>query len=150
MKTANKKSDLIAKQAWIKRLEDSGFKNASIISSPADVRAFKNEEEFYFEIKMTRHRDRYFGAAALTEWAQALKDPAHFRFVVAIQEEDEIVEFKEYTPEEFMMFSSVPPFKVYFNIDFENGGRKPSKGVSKEALLKLVDFYAGFKTSDIG
>ena len=31
----------------------------------------------------------------------------------------QIFEFIEYTPDQFMSFSSVPPFKVNFNIDFK-------------------------------
>ena len=53
---------------------------------------------------MTRHEDRYFGAATQTEWRQAFKDPAHFRFVVVIADEkDENFRFIEYTPAEFFV-----------------------------------------------
>jgi hypothetical protein len=59
--------------------------------------------------------DVCFGAATLTEWAAAAHDPQHFRFVVACQR-NEKWRFDEYTPEQFMAFSSVPPFKIYFSV----------------------------------
>ena len=113
---SNSKSDVAAKLAYVDKLAAAGFA-AKVVRSPADIVAEKDGAIWYFEIKMTRHKDRYFGAATLTEWRQALKDPKHFRFVVAIEDNGSF-EFIEYTPSQFMRFSSVPPFKVNFNIDF--------------------------------
>lgn len=134
----NKKSDVKAKNEFVKLLKERGFE-AAVVSSPADIKATKARETWYFEIKMTKRADVYFGAATLTEWRQALADPEHFRFVVAKTDEAESVfEFIEYTPAEFMEFSTIPPFKVYFNIDFE---KKPKKrGNTKAAKLTRANF----------
>ena len=120
----NKKSDVKAKTEFVKLLQERGF-DAAVVSSPADIKATRAGETWYFEIKMTKRADVYFGAATLTEWRQALADPEHFRFVVAKTDEAESAfEFIEYTPAEFMEYSTVPPFKVYFNIDFEKKSKK--------------------------
>ena len=137
---ANKKSDVAAKQAYVNKLNAEGYK-ARITGSPADVTAEKDGETWFFEIKMTRHEDRYFGAATQTEWAQAFKDPEHFRFVVVIADEaDEHFRFIEYTPAEFMGFSTIPPFKVYFNIDFTGKPKKKSKREKKSVSLTEENF----------
>ena len=124
---ANKKSDVKAKREFVKLLKNKGFE-ASVVSKPADIMATKDGQTWYFEIKMTKRADVYFGAATLTEWKQAIIDPNHFRFVVAkTNEEESEFEFLEYTPEEFMKFSTIPPFKVYFNINFDGSERKTRK-----------------------
>ena len=124
---ANKKSDVKAKKEFVKLLQDRGFE-AYVVSKPADIVATRDGQTWYFEIKMTKRADVYFGAATLTEWKQAIADPEHFRFVVAkTNEEESEFEFLEYTPEEFMRFSTIPPFKVYFNINFDGSERKTRK-----------------------
>lgn len=134
----NKKSDVKAKTEFVKLLQGRGFE-AAVVSSPADIKATRAGETWYFEIKMTKRTDMYFGAATLTEWRQALADPAHFRFVVAKTDEAESAfEFIEYTPAEFMEFSTIPPFKVYFNIDFEKRPKK--RGNSKATKLTKENF----------
>ena len=123
----NKKSDVAAKQAYVNKLNAEGYK-ARITGSPADVTAEKDGET-------------WFGAATQTEWRQAFKDPAHFRFVVVIADEkDEHFRFIEYTPAEFMEFSTIPPFKVYFNIDFTGKQRKRSSGEKKAISLTEENF----------
>lgn len=113
------KSDVKAKAAFVNELLLRGFDDARVTASPADIVAQKDGTTWFFEIKKTSHKDKYFGAATLTEWVQALKDPDHFRFVVAIEDGSDFT-FIEYTPDEFMEFSTIPPFKVYFNIDFSS------------------------------
>ena len=120
----NKKSDVKAKTEFVKLLQERGF-DAAVVSSPADIKATRAGETWYFEIKMTKRADVYFGAATLTEWRQALADPEHFRFVVAKTDEAESAfEFIEYSPAEFMEFSTVPPFKIFFSVDLEDRGKK--------------------------
>ena len=138
---ANKKSDVKAKEAYKNMLNAKGF-NARVTGSPADITAEKDGATWYFEIKMTRHADRYFEAATQTEWRQALADPDHFRFVVVIADEaDENFQFIEYTPAEFMEFSTIPPFKVYFNIDF-TGKPKKSNRERKSIPLTPENFHS--------
>ncbi len=146
--TKNRKSDVAAKTAFIELLQKKGYV-ATIAAAPADIVAQKNGETWYFEIKMTNaQKDKsYFGAATITEWKQALNTPEHFRFVIAYKgtEEGEF-EFKEYTPQEFMAFSTVPPFKVYFNIpgttkNTQSKKKKKALVASESVLNKLDDFY---------
>ena len=134
----NKKSDVKAKTEFVKLLQERGFE-AAVVSSPADIKAARDGETWYFEIKMTKRADVYFGAATLTEWRQALADPEHFRFVVAKTDEaEEEFEFMEFTPEEFMAYSTVPPFKIFFSIDLENRGKK--RNGSKAVKLTKENF----------
>lgn len=133
----NKKSDVKAKSEFIKILQGRGYQ-AKVVSSPADILATKNGQTWYYEIKMTKKKDTYFGAATLTEWKQALVDPEHFRFVIAKTDDDETsFDFIEYTPEEFMKFSTIPPFKIYFNIDFENQAPKRNRKAITLSPVKL-------------
>ena len=152
----NLKSDIGAKGAFRRELLSRGFE-ARIAKSPADIVATKDGRTWYFEIKMTRRTDTYFGAATLTEWAQALADPDHFRFVVAICKDDDgtSFEFREYTPAEFMEFSTVPPFKVFFKMDLT--GRKPDKAgrttsvrLTEDGFARLKDCYDGLKAATTG
>ena len=138
----NKKSDVKAKSEFIKVLESRDYA-AKVASAPADIIATKDGQTWYFEIKMTKRRKSYFGAATLTEWKQALVDPEHFRFVVAkTNDEESEFDFIEFTPDEFMGYSTVPPFKIFFSIDLENIGkqRKGKKAVrlTKE-ILRIMD-----------
>ena len=117
----NLKSDVAAKTAYISQLNNAGFQDARIVSTPSDIIAFKDGQQWYFEIKMTTKSDSYFGAATQTEWKQAFKTPETFRFVVALKN-DTIAggyEFFEFTPIEFMQYSTVPPFKIFFNISIK-------------------------------
>ena len=142
----NSKSDVAAKVAYQKMLNAQGFK-AEVKGAPADIVAEKDGETCYFEIKLTRHQDHYFGGATLTEWGPAFKDPEHYRYVVVIADEaDEHFEFREYTPAEFMSFCTIPPFKVYFNIDFTGKPKKSTKNrksipLTPENFRKLDDAF---------
>lgn len=125
------KSDITAKQAFIQKLLSEGFDSAEVKAQPSDIIAQKDGETWYFEIKLTDHQDTCFGAATLTEWEQAFKTPDHYRFVIAIRHTDGTFEFRQFTPSEFMQFSTIPPFKVYFNICLDgNKQRKHSKRLS--------------------
>ena len=144
---ANKKSDVKAKAEFVKCLQDRGFE-ASVVSKPADIMATKDGQTWYFEIKMTKRRDVYFGAATLTEWEQAVADPEHFRFVVAkTDDEEKEFEFLEYTPKEFMNFSTVPPFKIFFNINFDGSVRtsKTATSLTHENLKIMSDCFDRIK-----
>lgn len=146
MENKNNKSDISAKEAYVKELQKNGF-ITRITKAPADITAEKDGQPWYFEIKKTANTDKYFGGATMTEWKQALDDPEHFRFVIAIDLGEDKWSFKEYTPAEFMEFSTIPPFKVYFNIDFSNNGKKSKKGksnavkMSQDNFSKLKEIY---------
>lgn len=138
----NAKSDVEAKAAFCSWLRENGYVEVRVSASPVDVVAKKDGEPWFFEVKFTQARTHCFGAATLTEWAAAAEDPEHFRFVIAYRREGQW-RFDRYTPEQFMAFSSVPPFKVYFNVPLDDRpARKPSE-LSKRihltrARLKLL------------
>ena len=148
---ANKKSDTKAKRAFVDELIGRGFRNARVCSTPADICAEKDGVIWYFEIKMTRRADDYFGAATLTEWRQAVKDPEHFRFVVAQTLDDEqTFTFSEFTPDEFMELSTVPPFKIFFNLNLDGTkpagrGKRKSIGLTREKIEMMVDLFEKMK-----
>lgn len=145
----NQKSDVNAKSAYVDYLKSNGFE-ASVKSTPADIIATKDGQTWYFEIKMTKRQDVYFGAATLTEWQQAIKDPDHFRFVVVKTNEAETeFEFIEYTPAEFMEFSTIPPFKIFFNINLDGPSRIKRGGkavkMTAEKLVMINKCYEELK-----
>ena len=114
------KSDIRAKEAFRQHLvENQGYDTAEIVSAPADIKAVKDNETWYFEIKKTTKR-KYFGAATETEWKQAFADPDHYRFVVALTDEkEEHFEWFVYTPMQMLQVSTIPPFKINFNINLD-------------------------------
>ena len=145
-----KRTDVPAKRAFLERLKAAGFE-AEITSAPSDIIAQKDGETWYFEIKMTEKNNSCFGAATLTEWEQAMITPERYRFIVAIKGDDESFTFKEYTPEEFLEFSTIPPFKVYFNINLQGGTtrkRRKRDGAVKftrDRFLKMLELYKQMK-----
>ena len=88
------KSDKDAKASFVQHLEENGFTDVQIVKAPSDIIAKKNGIQWYFEIKMTTHRDKYFGAATFTEWEQAFKTPETYRFVIAIKDEAQATGFE--------------------------------------------------------
>lgn len=111
------KSDKRAISAYMNYLEQNGYTEVKRVKTPADIKAYKGGEPFYFEIKKTSKRDMYFGAATETEWAKAVEDSSHYKFVVVKDDDTEKFVFIEYSLEELRPLCSVPPFKIYFNID---------------------------------
>ena len=145
------KSDITAKQAFIQKLLSEGFDSAEVKAQPSDIIAQKDGETWYYEIKLTDHQDTCFGAATLTEWEQAFKTPDHYRFVIAIRHTDGAFEFRQFTPSEFMQFSTIPPFKVYFNINLRgetsNNRRKKNGAVSltEDNFNDMLTLFRKFK-----
>ena len=147
MGTSNKKSDVKAKIAFKEYLENFGFSNVRIVGSPADIIAIRDDKTYYFEIKMTKQSQTYFGAATLTEWMQALKAPDQFKFVIAkTDEEEKEFEFIEYTPAEFMEHSTIPPFKIYFNVSLTEmplqRKRRSAIALTHETMELLVALHS--------
>ena len=145
------KSDIEAKNAYIEKLRKNGFENPVVKAEPADIEATKNGETWYFKIKMTSRTDTYFGAATLTEWEQAFKTPNRYLFVVAIKKDDGTFEFREYSPLEFMKSSTIPPFKVYFNLDLKGNKKakrskkRPANALTKENFSKMNDLFKSLR-----
>lgn len=132
----NRRSDVNAKRAFCADLIQRGYDNPRVIGSPADVTASKEGAAWYFEVKYTAKHEVYFGAATLTEWMAAVADPEHFRFVVAYQNSAGW-QFDEYTVDEFMAYSYIPPFKVYFSVPV---GKRPIKiGRAESKRIHLTE-----------
>ncbi len=144
----NKKSDVNAKLAYKAYLGKKGFSNVRIIASPADIIAEKQNKVYYFEIKMTQQNRNYFGAATITEWQQALKKPDTFKFVIAKTSDSGLnFEFIEFTPHDFLKYSTIPPFKVNFNIDLENIGKISNRKMSLQATeMNINDLISIYKS----
>lgn len=148
---ANLKSDVNAKVAFIEELHSRGFDSAKITRSPADITATKNGRTFYFEIKYTTQSKAYFGAATLTEWEAALHNEDCYYFVVA-SKRDGVWYFHEYTPTEFIEFSTIPPFKAYFNVDVNlerdvrPRGNTKSVRLTRERIEKMCNLFNSFRT----
>ncbi len=145
----NLKSDVDAKQAFSKLLAERGYSDIKIVSAPADISALKEGAKYYFEIKFTRKKATYFGAATLTEWSTAIRNPDKFKFVIA-QKEGDLWKFKEYTPKEFMEHNTIPPFKTYFNISLGESTDKKRKSrtsvqLTEERLKEMEKFWNSLK-----
>lgn len=145
------RSDKAAKAKYKEVLCEHGYEVVDETNQPTDIVAIKDEEKWFFEIKATSKSEDelYFGAATLTEWRQAFATPDRFIFVVARLQADGSYRFEEYTHEEFMAFSCVPPFKVYFNIP-PRGKKKTNRRTAvvftEEVLRILDDCYDKLKT----
>lgn len=135
--TTDSKSDVPAKAAFCRwLLEREGYSHARVAAAPADIVAIKNDETWLFEVKYTKgERTSCFGAATLTEWVAAAENPERFRFVVAYRRNGEW-RFDLYSPEEFMAFSYVPPFKIYFKVPLD--GRSPRARVELAKIIHLT------------
>ena len=144
MKPVQFKSDKNAKEAFVEYLTERGYTEVQIVKAPSDIIAKKDGVQWYFEIKMTTHSDKYFGAATFTEWEQAFKTPDTYRFVIAITSSSAPTsfEFIELTPEEMMEHSTIPPCKVYFNLDIAQLKgeivRKAKKSSRESKAIKLT------------
>jgi hypothetical protein len=151
----NRRSDVPAKQAFIEALAERGFR-AKVTSAPADITAEYAGERYYFEIKFTNQASRYFGAATLTEWEAALGHANHFFFVTAQQHPSGWV-FHEYTPDEFMAFSTIPPFKVFFQIPVGASravlpppARSRTVRLTRNRVERMVELYSRWRNGDDG
>jgi len=146
----NSKSDVEAKKEFCNILKKRGYYDVRVTKSPADITARKKNKICYFEIKFTNQKEKYFGAATLTEWEAALDDNNEYCFVIAMKTQNEW-EFIEYAPNELMEFSTIPPFKAYFNIPVGNGKARPINKKTKSIKLteprleKMIKFHSDLR-----
>jgi hypothetical protein len=146
----NLKCDIAAKQALVLELRQRGYDQVSITQSPADVTAKRDGEAHYFEVKYTTKQEYYFGAATLTEWEAALANEGRYTFVIASQQGSRWV-FIEYTPDEFMKFNTIVPFKTYFRInvkcgrDTRVGSRGRAVSLTRDRLLRMAKLFEEFR-----
>lgn len=143
------RSDVAAKRAFVAVLCTRGFANVRVTQSPADITATRRGRTYYFELKCTEQTSRYFGAATLTEWEAALRWPKEYVFVVAMKN-GRAWKFEEYSPIEFMEFSYIPPFKVFFNLrigvrDLEKRKENRAIRLTEKRTKQLVRFYRSLR-----
>lgn len=119
-------TDKYAKYAFCRYLESKGYTEVQIKTAPVDISAKLDGVTWHFELKKTAKEKKYFGATTLTELKQAQTDTSHFRFIIAqaTTEKENCTSFNFYelTLEQMEKLGnmSIPPFKVYFNIDLSN------------------------------
>lgn len=106
-------------------LENHGYSDVAITNSPTDLKGKKDGKDVNIEIKWTS-KQKYFGAATFTEWRPTLKGEQVEFIVVKGSDSEDFDSWKYYTfsSEEFSKYSTIPPFKVNFNInlaDLEKG-----------------------------
>ena len=134
----NEKSDVKAKEAFCNVLIQNGYTSPKIIASPSDIIAYKGGVEYYFEIKYTSQDENYFGAATLTEWKAALKNPDCYKFVIA-REVDDKWQFEYFSPEEFLKYSTIPPAKIYFNLPLDINKRESLTIKRRSAITATIE-----------
>jgi hypothetical protein len=146
------RSDKKAKVEFAEALRARGFVDVRIVKMPADIIAVKNGEKYFFEIKKTSAKKQYFGAATLTEWRAAYSSPNNYFFVIA-QEVSDGFNFTEYTPNEFEKFSTIPPFKIFFNIPLDGSNKVKTKRKNRcaiqfmrEKLIRLDEIFSTLKS----
>jgi hypothetical protein len=134
----NAKSDAPAKRQFVEFLLGQGYTKAWVARLP-DVIAERNGRTEYFEIKYTTKSsaDAYWGAATLSEWELAAEFPDRFWFVVARESAEGWV-FQLFTPDEFLLYSWIPPFKVYFTIPANLSERTRKKVGCNRAVISLL------------
>ena len=137
----SRKSDKDAKEAYIEKLQSEGYSNIKVISKPADIIASKDGQDFYFEIKKTERKDIYFGAATLTEWVAAIDNTNNYFFVIAIKLSKNKWKFEQYTPHQFMEYSSIPPFKFYFIVPISEKEKSKKRKKSRRNVSSEIIYY---------
>lgn len=101
----------------VKWLKYEGYKKVKIINHPTDLRAEKDGTTIYFEVKSTNKDSDYFGAATLTEWTVNIREANLKYLIVRFDKDNNPVDYYIYDAKNFYKYSTVPPFKVNFNID---------------------------------
>lgn len=139
-----------ARDQFAKELRNSGlYSDVSPKShSYADVEATTiGGIRKYFEIKASSITKeilqerivkgmKFFDAATITEWKTAIEHPDDYVFemlyIDQINGERVIIDREEYTPKELLEFSTVPPFKINFNIPYK-----------KREIIKPIEHRSG-------
>ena len=142
----NSKSDVKAKEAYVKVLAEEGFKDIEIISTPTDISASKNGTKYFFELKFTNQTEKYFGAATLTEWECAINNLENFFFVICRIEKNKWL-FDKFSPKEFIGYSTIPFLFITYKIFFNKLGPEPEddadpfEGIETDDINNYADLY---------
>lgn len=101
---------------------------------PIDLFARRDGEDLRIKIKVTNCKDNYFGAVTFLTWEEAFNNTDTFKFVMIwLNEDDEVISYQEYSPEELLPYSSIPPFKVNFSIPYD------TKRINRRRKNKLTE-----------
>jgi len=132
-------------------LHEQGFSKIKKINAPVDFQAERDGKKYFIELKYTASKNKYFGAATLTEWMCAIENPDNFYFLFAHQHEvnNDVSkwDFELIGPNELIDYSTIPPFKIFFNIPLPlNSPRTPpkrtrAKQASVRNLQSLFDVF---------
>lgn len=157
------RSDINAVEQCKKWLEETqNYTSVEISHHPTDIEGVDpNGKTVHIEVKMTG-KDDYFGAATITEWGVVLDDI--LKFVIARKDDTNKYGYRFYMieAEEFYQISTVPPFKINFNIkesDYSNEKsilslnrkRKRRKGTIElnESIVRVMrDIYELLQDKD--
>ena len=134
----------LARSLFVKELNKEGLYEISEKSfSYSDIVAKRKSDGIveYYEIKgalVTKDKyeegkEKYFGAATLTEWNVAIKCPDRYFFVIVFIEKStgNLLGYEKYSPQELLHYSTIPPFKVNMNVPYS---RSKEKTESKHRL----------------
>ena len=141
-----------AAKVW---LQNEGYTNVEQINHPVDLCANKGGRKFWIEVKYTEQEESYFGAATTTEWECALDNPNTFFFLIAKKlggvEENSFWDFELITPEEFIKYSTIVPFKIYFTLPLSRPRSPPNRRSAIQAteqnLRASIDFLKTLRSN---
>lgn len=143
-----KRDDRHAKEAWVEHLCEQGYVGVEIRKFPADVTGFQlfddGAQQWWWDVKKTDNPESMFGSATFTELGQAMKDPEHFRFVVAHENKQTGKwEFCEWTLDELLPHCTIPPFKVNFTVNMWQNcfpvAKRRNKGNGIPATRRILE-----------
>ena len=142
-----------AAKVW---LQNEGYTNVEQINHPVDLCANKGGRKFWIEVKYTEtEEESYFGAATTTEWECALDNPDTFFFLIAKKPggvgENSFWDFELITPEEFIKYSTIVPFKIYFTLPLSRPRSPPNRRSAIQAteqnLRASIDFLKTLRSN---
>jgi len=127
-------------EASVDYLISEGYSNVEVIHHPVDLKGEKDGLVYWFEVKYSESKNgKMFGAATLTEWEFALSNPKKFYFLIAHKsggvDYESKWKFIFIDPSEFTRFSTIPPYKIFFNFDTND----PSKVAKRRSAIPATE-----------
>lgn len=81
----------------------------------------ENDGIYYYKIKATTRKDKYWGSVPLSAWEYAIDNPDRFIFVIAQYDEKSCkFTFSRILPNQLLLKSYIPSFRFHFNIDLSD------------------------------
>jgi hypothetical protein len=147
-------SDKEGVEAAMEWLEGKGFTEINNIHKPVDLSANFQGMKYWIEVKYTETKNKlYFGAATISEWGCAINNPENFFFLVVQKpggvNADSYWNFELIKAIDFIKFSTIPPFKINFNLPLNEPRKIPKRRsavqASTENIKMCIDFYNSIK-----